>query len=89
MEATNGFAAFERQVAVPALRRLDAGEPFDPAFAALGVLAPEARVEAFYERSNIWWCHASAHSVSMAHARGASATVRPAERERLVRCSMT
>jgi hypothetical protein len=48
IEATNGFAAFERQVAVPALRRLDAGEPFDPAFAALGVLAPEARVDAFY-----------------------------------------
>ena len=47
-EATNGFAAFERQVAVPALRRLEAGEPFDPAFAALGVLAPEARVDAFY-----------------------------------------
>jgi hypothetical protein len=44
-EATNGFAAFERQVAVPALRRLEA---FDPAFAALGVLAPEARVDAFY-----------------------------------------
>jgi hypothetical protein len=47
-EATNGLAAFERQVAVPALRRLEAGEPFDPAFAALGVLAPEARVDAFY-----------------------------------------
>ena len=26
----------------------EAGEPFDPAFAALGVLAPEARVDAFY-----------------------------------------
>jgi len=48
LEATNGLAAFERQVAVPALRRLEAGEPFDPAFAALGVLAPEARVDAFY-----------------------------------------
>ena len=48
IEATNGFAAVERQVAVPALRRLEAGEPFDPAFAALGVLAPEARVDAFY-----------------------------------------
>ena len=48
IEATQGFAALERQVAVPALRRLDAGEPFDPAFAALGVLKPEARVDAFY-----------------------------------------
>jgi hypothetical protein len=48
VEATNGFAAFERQVAIPALRCLDAGEPFDPAYAALGVLAPEARVDAFY-----------------------------------------
>jgi len=48
LEATNGFAAFERQVAVPALRRLEAGESFDPAFAALGVIAPEARVDAFY-----------------------------------------
>jgi hypothetical protein len=47
-EATSGFAAFERQVAVPALRRLEAGEAFDPAFGALGVLAPEARVDAFY-----------------------------------------
>ena len=33
---------------MPALQRLEAGEPFDPAFAELGVLAPEARVEAFY-----------------------------------------
>ena len=48
LEATNGFAAFEGKVAVPALRRLEAGEPFDPAYAALGVLAPEARVDAFY-----------------------------------------
>ena len=35
-------------MALPALRRLEAGEPFDPAFAALGVLAPDARVDAFY-----------------------------------------
>ena len=48
LEAKQGFAALERQVAVPALRRLAAGEPFDPAFAALGVLKPEARVDAFY-----------------------------------------
>jgi hypothetical protein len=32
----------------PALRRLHAGERFDPALGALGVLSPEARVEAFY-----------------------------------------
>jgi hypothetical protein len=33
---------------VPALRWLEEGRPFDPAYAALGVLHPEARVEAFY-----------------------------------------
>ena len=48
-EATAGLGGLERTVALPALRRLEAGEPFDPAYAALGVLPPEARVEAFYE----------------------------------------
>jgi hypothetical protein len=38
----------EQQIAVPVRRCLEAGTPFDPACAALGVLAPEARVEAFY-----------------------------------------
>jgi hypothetical protein len=47
-ETTDCFAASEQRIAVPALRRLEAGEPFDPTFAELGVLAPEARVEAFY-----------------------------------------
>jgi hypothetical protein len=47
-EARRGLAAMEQQIAGPALRRLDAGERFDPAHGALGVLAPEARVEAFY-----------------------------------------
>jgi hypothetical protein len=47
-EATLAFAAFEQQNAAPALRRLGANAPFDPAYAALGVLSPEARVEAFY-----------------------------------------
>jgi len=47
-EATQGFAGLEQQVAIPALRWLDAGEPFDPALAALGVLRPEERVDAFY-----------------------------------------
>jgi hypothetical protein len=27
---------------------LEKGRPFDPAYAALGVLHPEARIEAFY-----------------------------------------
>jgi hypothetical protein len=48
VEVTAGFAALEQRIAVPVLRRLEAGEPFDPALAELGVLAPEARVEAFY-----------------------------------------
>jgi len=46
--AAGALAASEQQIALPVLRRLDAGEPFDPALAELGVLAPEARVEAFY-----------------------------------------
>jgi len=46
--AAGTLAASEQQIALPVLRRLDAGEPFDPALAELGVLAPEARVEAFY-----------------------------------------
>jgi hypothetical protein len=48
-EAAAGLGALERTIALPALRRLDAGEPFDPAHAALGVLAPESRVDAFYQ----------------------------------------
>jgi hypothetical protein len=48
-QATRGLASTEQQVAVPALRRLESGEPFDPAYAALGVLNPEVRVEAFYD----------------------------------------
>jgi hypothetical protein len=47
-EASLGLAAFEQQIARPALRRLESGEPFDPAHAALGVLCPEARIDAFY-----------------------------------------
>jgi hypothetical protein len=47
-EATAALAAMEQQNAAPAFSRLAAGEPFDPAHGALGVLAPEARVEAFY-----------------------------------------
>jgi hypothetical protein len=47
-EATSALAAMEQQNAAPAFSRLASGEVFDPAHAALGVLAPEARVEAFY-----------------------------------------
>ena len=47
-EATSALGAFEQQIAVPALRRLDAAAPFDPAWQALGVINPEARAEAFY-----------------------------------------
>jgi hypothetical protein len=34
-QATIGFASFEQQIAVPALRRLETGESFDPAYAAV------------------------------------------------------
>jgi hypothetical protein len=44
-----GLAAMEQQIAAPAMRRLSSGARFEPSYAALGVLAPEARVEAFYE----------------------------------------
>ena len=47
-EAARGLAACEQQTALPAMRWLRKKLPFDPAFAALGVLNPEARVEAFY-----------------------------------------
>lgn len=46
--ATNALASSERQIAVPALRFLERGESFDPAWAALGVIHPERRAEAFY-----------------------------------------
>jgi hypothetical protein len=48
-EARAGMGAFEQQIAAPALRRLEAKMDFAPHYAELGVLAPEARVEAFYE----------------------------------------
>ncbi|HEX8111702.1 MAG TPA: hypothetical protein VF516_28420, partial [Kofleriaceae bacterium] len=47
-EATLGLAASEQQIAVPALRFLEAGQAFDPAWAALGVVEPGRRVDAFY-----------------------------------------
>ena len=47
-EATGGLGAAEQRIALPALQWLEAGTPFDPAHAALGVLPPETRVDAFY-----------------------------------------
>jgi hypothetical protein len=42
------LGALEQLEAVPSLRRLERGEPFDPALPGLGVLDPEVRVAAFY-----------------------------------------
>jgi len=47
-EAARGLAACEQQTARPAMLWLRRRQPFDPAYAALGVLHPEARVDAFY-----------------------------------------
>jgi P-aminobenzoate N-oxygenase AurF len=47
-EVRRALGAMERQIAAPALRRLEAGIAFEPAYAELGVLAPERRVDAFY-----------------------------------------
>jgi hypothetical protein len=47
-EAVLALRAAEQHIAVPALRFLEAGRTFDPAWAALGVILPERRVEAFY-----------------------------------------
>jgi hypothetical protein len=47
-EASRGLATCEQQTARPAMQWLQQKRPFDPAYAALGVLHPEARVEAFY-----------------------------------------
>jgi hypothetical protein len=47
-EAAAGLAGCEQDIAVPAMRWLRERRPFDPAYAALGVLHPEERIEAFY-----------------------------------------
>jgi hypothetical protein len=47
-EATRGLAMCEQQTARPAMLWLREKKPFDPAYAALGVLHPESRIEAFY-----------------------------------------
>jgi hypothetical protein len=46
--ASRALGLIEQVQIVPALRRLERGEPFEPAWAELGVLPPEARVDAFY-----------------------------------------
>ncbi|MBS2022428.1 MAG: ferritin-like domain-containing protein [Deltaproteobacteria bacterium] len=48
-ELRQSLGLIEQTQARPALERLERGEPFDPALVSLGVLAPEARVEAFYD----------------------------------------
>jgi hypothetical protein len=47
-EATRSLGSLEQTIALPSLKRLQAREPFAPGLAELGVLAPEERVEAFY-----------------------------------------
>ena len=46
--ARRALGPLEQRIALPALQRLERADAFEPAWAALGVLAPEARVEAFY-----------------------------------------
>jgi hypothetical protein len=47
------LGAIEQFIAVPSLRRLESGTPFDAALASLGVLPPVVRVEAFYRAMEI------------------------------------
>lgn len=47
-EASSTLGALEQRIALPALKSLEAGESFDPAWAELGVLPYETRVDAFY-----------------------------------------
>jgi len=46
--STTTLAHSEQQIAAPSLRFLERGDAFDPAWAQLGVIHPERRVEAFY-----------------------------------------
>jgi hypothetical protein len=46
--AARGLGECEREIAVPPMRWLESGRPFDPAYAALGVIDPEVRIDAFY-----------------------------------------
>lgn len=45
---SDALGAIEQVQVVPSLESLARGDPFDPEWAALGVLAPAARVDAFY-----------------------------------------
>ncbi len=47
-EAAAILGGIEQRAALPALKSLEAGAAFDPAWAALGVLPYETRVDAFY-----------------------------------------
>jgi len=47
-DASSTLASVEQRTALPVLKKLEAGEPFDPAWAELGVLPYETRVDAFY-----------------------------------------
>jgi hypothetical protein len=46
--ARRALGALEKRMVLPALQRLERGEPFDAAWGALGVLPPERRADAFY-----------------------------------------
>ena len=46
--ASRALGSLEHKIALPALQRLERGDPFDPAWAALGVLRPDRRADAFY-----------------------------------------
>ncbi len=48
-DVARSLGAFEQAAALPALRRLEAGEAVDPAVVELGVIPPEVRIEAFYD----------------------------------------
>jgi hypothetical protein len=47
-EASAALGAFERKNAAPAFQRLASSERLHPACVALGVLGPQARIDAFY-----------------------------------------
>lgn len=57
-EAASGLASCERNTALPAMRWLEQRRPFDPAYAALGVLHPERASKPSISRSSGSSCHA-------------------------------
>ncbi len=48
-EASRALASSEQQNAAPAIQRLATGDTLDPECEALGVLAPQTRLAAFYQ----------------------------------------